>query len=50
MKSAELGEVGAILIVFLQVFFYTGYPILDKLSELCPFKQTVMPHDNSSDT
>ena len=34
------------MIGFLRVVFYTDYPILDKLFELCPFMQTVMPHEN----
>ena len=25
---------------------YTDYPILDKFFELCPFMQTVIPHEN----
>ena len=38
------GEVGAILIRFLFVFFFADYPILDKLFELCPLMQTVLLH------
>ena len=44
-----VGEVGAILIGFWYVFFYTDYNILDKLFELCPFMQTVIPHENRVD-
>ena len=29
--------------------FYTDYPILDKLFDLCPIMQTVMPHENHND-
>ena len=43
------GEIGAILIGFWYVFFYAGYPMLDKLFELCPFMQTVIPHENHVD-
>ena len=35
-----------VLVCFL---LYTDYPILDKLSELCPFMQTVIPHENRVD-
>ena len=44
-----LGEVGAILIGFRHVFFYTDYPILDKCFELCPFMQSAIPHENHVD-
>ena len=45
----SIGEVGAILIGFWYVFFYTDYTILDKLFELCPFMQTAIPHENHID-
>ena len=42
-----LGEAGAIVIGFLHFFFFhTDYLILDKFFELCPFMQTVLPHEN----
>ena len=42
-------EVGAYLIGLCYAFFYTNYPILDKLFELCPFMQThESPIDNFS--
>ena len=47
--QVSLGEVKAILIGFWYVFFYTHYPILDKPLKLCPFMQTVMPHENHVD-
>ena len=39
---------GAILIGFWYVFFHTGYTILDKLFESCPFMK-VIPHENYVD-
>ena len=39
-------EVVAILIGLWYVFFYTDYPILDKLFALCQFMQAVIPHEN----
>ena len=39
------GEVGAKLIGFWYVLFYRYYSILDKLFQVCPFMQTVMPHE-----
>ena len=38
-----LGEVGNIL---MHVFFHTNCSTLDKLPELCPFMQIVLPHEN----
>ena len=44
-----LGEVGAILIGFWYVCFYTDYTFLNELFELRPFMQTVIPHGNHLD-
>ena len=41
-----LGEVGAILIGLWHFFFQTDHSVLDKLFELCPFMQTVIPDEN----
>ena len=43
------GEVGAIMIEFWYVFFSADYTVFDKLFELCPFMQTVVPHENHVD-
>ena len=43
------GEIGAILIGFCYVFFYTDYTVLDKLFELSPIIQTIRPHENRVD-
>ena len=48
-QGIQVEEVGAILIGFWYGLFYTYYPILDKLLELCPFMQTVIPHENHVD-
>ena len=31
------------------IIFYTDYPILDKLFELCPIMQTAIPHESQAD-
>ena len=41
-----IGGIGAIPIEFWYVYFCTDHPILDKKFELCPFMQTVKPHEN----
>ena len=50
LPSHMLGVIGAILIGFWYVFFYTDYPNLVKLFELCPFMQTVMRQENHVDS
>ena len=44
------GEVGAILIGFWHVIFFQTTLFLDKLFELYPFMQTVIPHINHADS
>ena len=45
----RLREVGAILIGFWYVFFHKDCSILDKLFELRPFMQTVIPQEKHVD-
>ena len=49
MIHTKVWEVVAILIGFWYVFFCTDYTIVDKLFELCPFMQTVIPHEDHVD-
>ena len=39
----------SILVRFWYVFFQTDYNSFDKLLNLCPFMQTVIPHENHVD-
>ena len=48
-QQVSIEEVGAMLISFRYVFFDTDYTSLDKLFELCPSMQTVVPHENYVD-
>ena len=44
--TQNVEEAGVILIGLLHVFFYAEYSILARLFELCPFMQTVLPHES----